>query len=129
MLHFVCRKVDFLTHESLIFVHESLFFVHESPIFVHESLFFVHESLFFVHESPIFVHESLFFVHESPIFVHESHEFLQKSGFVPPPNFRRANNLSDSRSESSPLGRRGWERKPTVFFPKRSFSFDRLGGG
>jgi hypothetical protein len=26
---------------------------------------------------------------------------------------------SYSRSESSPLGRRGWERKPTVFFPKR----------
>jgi hypothetical protein len=108
MLHFVCRKVDFLTHESRFFVHESL-------IFVHESLFFVHESLISVHESPISVHES--------------HEFLQKSGFVPPPNFRRANNLSDSRSESSPLGRRGWERKPTVFFPKRSFSFDRLGGG
>jgi hypothetical protein len=35
---------------------------------------------------------------------------------------------SYSRSESSPLGWRGWERKPTVFFPKRSFSFDMKGG-
>jgi hypothetical protein len=50
-------------------------------------------------------------------------------GFVPPPKIRRGNNIFHSRSESTPLGRRGWERKPTVFFPKRSFSFDWLGGG
>jgi hypothetical protein len=36
---------------------------------------------------------------------------------------------SYSRSESSPLGRRGWERKPTVFFPKRKSLLFRLEGG
>jgi hypothetical protein len=42
----------------------------------------------------------------------------------------RIKQLSHSRSESSPLGRRGWERKPTVFFPKRkSFNFFDHGGG
>jgi hypothetical protein len=42
----------------------------------------------------------------------------------------RIKQLSHSQSESSPLGRRGWERKPTVFFPKRkSFNFFDNGGG
>jgi hypothetical protein len=35
-----------------------------------------------------------------------------------------------SQSESTPLERRGWERKPTVFFPKRKSQnfFDVKGG-
>jgi hypothetical protein len=36
----------------------------------------------------------------------------------------RGKHPSYSRSESTPLGRRGWERKPAVFFPSRkSFNF------